>query len=169
MVVILSCHLLSSLCRTTDICSPLQRSLPKLTGTLSVLYLTNVSLNHLCIHGLVPLLNSSLKDLHLDDCKQTSDEYEYLTTTIATSTLESFSFSVDTMNNEMTNSLARLLTVTKSLEKVSWSHADCSIVLAHAPTLISALEHSVVKELRLPYQCKDAMADIPYSKDRVKF
>ena len=165
-------HLLSlTYCRTTDICPPMQRSLPKLAGKLSVLCLTNVSFSHSCVVGLVHLLNSSLKDLHLSDCILTSDEYDYLTTAIATSTLENFYFYADVMTKEMENSLARLLTLTKSLEVVSWhSSADCDVnAVAHVQTLVEAMAHSIVKKLRLPLQCKYAMADMPYPKDRVKF
>ena len=159
-------------CRTTDICSPMQRSLPKLAGKLSVLYLTNVSFSRSCVVGLVHLLNSSLKDLHLSYCILTSDEYDYLTTAIATSTLEKFYFDADVMTKEMANSLARLLTLTKSLEVVRWwlSSADCDVnAVAHVQTLVEAMAHSIVKELRLPSECKDAIADMPYPKDRVKF
>ena len=127
-----------------------------------MLYLTNVFLNRLCIHGLAPLLNSSLKDLHISNCELASDEYNYLTTTIASGTLGKFHFRTDTINKEMLNLLTNLLTQTKSLQVVEWdSSSNCSAVLAYIPGLRAALKHSVVKELILPYTCEDSMADIP--------
>ena len=53
----------------------------------------------------------------------------------------------------MENSLARLLTQTMSLEVVSL-HSSADYDVNTVQTLIEAMAHSIVKELRLPfYRC----------------
>ena len=156
-------------CRETDICPSMQANLPKLAGTLESLILSEVPINHLCINTLAYLLKFSLSQLALTSCTISSSDYEHLTNAIIKSDLKHLNLSGVEIDHVMGNSLAQLLTQTTTLEVVEVIECDmnCSVVRL----LVEVMTHSSVKKLivHVDKSCKEAMASIPYPRDRIFF
>ena len=108
----------------------MQKNLPKLVGKPSYLYLFNISINHECTSEIIPLL-TSLKHLLISNFSISSDDWNRLTTAIATtSELKQLNISyVDIASVVMGKSLATLLTQAKTLEEVNLLEVriDCSV------------------------------------------
>ena len=108
----------------------MQKNLSKLVGNSNYLYLFNISIDHECTSELIPLL-TSLKHLYFSNFSISIDDWNRLTTAIATtSELKQLTIAyVDIASVAMGKSLARLLTQAKTLEEVNLLnlHIDCSI------------------------------------------
>ena len=150
----------------------MERNLP-LAHKLKTLALHHVHIDHLCVHGIAHLLNTSLNNLTLVDCTISSTDFHNLTIAIATSKLKhlkiDFVSSTFGINLVRGLSLAKLLTLSKTLEKVTvkmYSDCytnDCNVVRL----LVKAMTHSSVKKLKLElcYYCN--VSDIHYDRDQV--
>ena len=148
----------------------MQANLPKLAGTLESLILSEVPINHLCINALAYLLKFSLSQLALTSCIISSSDYEHLTNAIIKSELiKHLNLTGVEIDRVMGNSLAQLLTQTTTLEVVEVIECDidCSVVRL----LVEAMTHSSVKKLiiHVDKSCKEALASIPYPRDRIVF
>ena len=159
---------------SNDVCLIMERNLP-LANKLKTFVLCGVHIDHLCVHGIAHLLNTSLNSLTLQDCLISSTDFDSLTTAIATSKLKkleithaSFWSSAFGINLVRGWSLAKLLTQSKTLEEVtvvmnSEYTNDCNVVRL----LLETMTHSSVKKLILEaYDCD--VSDIHYDRDRVE-
>ena len=142
----------------------MQANLPKLAGTLESLILFEVPINHICINALEYLLKFSLSQLALTSCAISSNDCEHLTTAIIKSELKHLNLSGVEFDLVMGNSLAQLLTQTTTLEVVQVI-GKCTVV----KLLVEAMTHSSVKKLVIDKNCKESLANIPYSRDRILF
>ena len=159
-----------------NVCSILERNLPKSANNLKTFALHDVHIDHLCVHGIAHLLNTSLKlnNLTLSNCLITSTDFDSLTTAIATSKLKHLTITFFMGSNFGINlvrgwSLAKLLTQSKTLEEVTVEMGieytnNCNV----ARLLVEAMTHSSVKKLILYtlYYCD--VSDIHYDRDRVE-
>ena len=137
-----------------------------MAGKLTVLLLNGVFFNQSCVNGLSHLLNSSLTNLKVETCSIFENDFDDLVTSIAQSQLKQLYFKDLNFDREMGKSLARLLTQSKTLEKVTVLELmDCKVTRI----LIEAMTHSSVKDLVTDRECSDAVADDSYPSDRVTF
>lgn len=130
----------------------MQKNLSKLVGNSNYLYLFNISIDHECTSELIPLL-TSLKHLYFSNFSISIDDWNRLTTAIATtSELKQLTIAyVDIANVAMGKSLARLLTQAKTLEEVILLevHIDCSV-----DTLLrEAIKLSRIKKIAVKMIC----------------
>ena len=149
--------------------------MPKLAHKLKTFALQGVHIDHLCVHGIAHLLNTSLNNLTLENCIISSTDFDSLTTAIATSELKHLEiinwYCTIGINHVIGRSLAKLLTQSKTLEEVTvvmdnWYAIDCNITRL----LFEAMTHSSVKKLKLyadQYPPCD-VSDIHYDRDRVE-
>ena len=193
-------HVLLSLSHSDKFCQSLKRNLPKLAGKLKSLTLwytvrqtcklrarhaekpsvqctwhdsNHVQINyHLCVDGIVHLLNSSLNHLNLNSYKTSSTDFDNLTTAIAISKLKHFEMSNWPVSSVRGESLAKLLKQSKTLEQVTVSteqHDECYQWQCNViRLLIKAMTRSNVKKLELRIKCNCDFSDIPYDRDKVK-
>ena len=166
-------HVLLSLpiAHSNDACLILERNLPKLANKLKTFALSNVLIDHSCVSGIAHLLNTSLKNLTLKNYRISSTDFDSLTAAIATSELKKLEITPDIINPVRGQSLAKLLTQSKTLEEVtvvmgSEYTNNCNV----ARLLVEAMTHSSVKNLKLrlkTYHYCD-VSDIHYDRDRVE-
>ena len=176
------CSAFSSNNYSNDVCLILERKLPKLAHKLKTFGLHDVHIDHLCVHGIAHLLNTSLDHLTLHNCLITSTDFDSLITAMASSKLKQLeiiyqkyqyksmplSKSRSSINLVRGRSLAKLLTQSKTLEEVTVEMGieytnNCNV----ARLLVEAMTHSSVKKLivKKPYSCN--VSDIHYDRDRV--
>ena len=143
-----------------------------MAGKLTVLLLDGVFIKQSCVNGLSHLLNSSLTDLKVETCSSFEKDFDDLITSIAQSELKQLYFKNLRIHfdQDLSKSLARLLTQSKTLEKVTvleLDPMDCKVTR----TLIKAMTHSStsVKYLVTNQECRDAVADDSYPRDKVTF
>ena len=159
----------------SDVCLLLERNLPKLAHKLKTFVLHDVHINHLCIHGIAHLLNTSLNHLTLVDCQLSSTDFDNFANAIATSKLKHLKISCwhsscnVGINPVRGQSLAELLTQSKTLEEVtvemnSEYTNNCNIVRL----LVEAMSHSSVKKLQLKTADYCDVSKVHYDRDRVK-
>ena len=162
--LLLKCVLLSHSCLS------LEKNLP-LTHKLKTLALHYVYIDQLCVHGIAHLLKTSLNNLTLEDCTISSNDFDSLSTAIATSKLKHleiiyFDFGINLVRGR---SLAKLLTQSKTLVEVtvvmeSGYTKTCNV----ARLLVEAMKHSCVKKLKLITYHYCNVSDIHYDRDRVE-
>ena len=149
--------------------------MPKLAHKLKTFALNYVRIDHLCVHGIAHLLNTSLNGLTLDHCLISSTDFDSLTTAIATSKLEYLSISHCNWRYEFFinlargRSLAKLLTQSKTLVYVAVKmHSEYTYDCNVAQMLDEAMTHSSVKKLKLITHDYCNVSDIHYDRDRVE-
>ena len=151
--------------------------MPKLANKLKTFGLHNVLIDHSCVHGIAQLMNTSLSNLTLEDCKIPSTDFDSLTTAIATSKLKHLKISYYYLNLTRSptfginlargQSLAKLLTKSKTLEEVT-VHSDYPNICNVVRLLVEAMTHSSVKKLKLKAHHYCDVSDIHYDRDRVE-
>ena len=176
----LKCVLLSlPITHSNDVCPILERTLPKLANKLKTFGLHNVLIDHSCVHGIAQLMNTSLSNLTLEDCKITSTDFDSLTTAIATSKLKHLkiiyyhfhlfrapTFGINLVRGQ---SLAKLLTKSKTLEKVTVAmYGEYTNTCNVVRLLVEAMTHSSIKKLILYTFFNCDVSDIHYDRDRVE-
>lgn len=153
----------------TDVCPSLKKIFLKINSNITALRFSNVSIDQSCVDGLVRLLKSSLIELlKFNGCAFSNNEFDDLITAIATSELKHLELEDQEIDVKMGNSLARLLIQSKKLEKVTlleYYSMDCDV----SRLLVEAMTHSSVKNLITNEDCRKAVTDIPYPRDRVTF
>ena len=171
------CSAFSPNTHSEDVCPILERNLP-LANKLKTFVLHDVRIDHLCVDGIVHLLNTSLNHLTLVDCIISSADFDSLTTAIATSELKhleilyyllwSSAFGINLVRGQ---SLAKLLTQSKTLEEVTVEMGSEYIYINTcnvARLLVEAMTHSSVKKLKLKTYHYCDVSDIHYDIDRVE-
>ena len=146
----------------------MKKNFQKLAGKLTKLSIDRLFFGESCVNGLAHLLNSSLIYLRIEQCTILSNEFDKLSTAIATSELKQLEFRNLNIDLEMGKSLALLLKLSKTLVEVTAVleyRINCDIVRL----LVEAMTHSSVKNLITNEYCREAVADISYPKDRVTF
>ena len=156
-------------------CLLLERKLHKLAHKLKTFTLSDVHVDHSCVHGIAHLLNTSLNNLTLHNCMISSTDFDSITTVIATSKLKhleiiySWSSSFGINRNVKGQSLTKLLIQSKTLEevmvKISSEYTNsCDVVRF----LVEAMAHSSVKKLIVETIDFCDVSDIHYDRYRVK-
>ena len=141
----------------------MKKNFPKLAGKITKLLLDSIFFEQSCVNGLAHLLNSSLIHLRIEKCTILSNEFDDLIAAITTSKLKQLEF----IGLEVDKSLVGLLTQSKTLEEVTvlYPMNSCDV----ARLLVEAMTNSSVKNLTINNNCREAVADISYPKNRVSF
>lgn len=101
-------------------------------------------------------------------CSIFKNDFDDFITSIARSELKQLYFKNLYFDQDLSKSLARLLSQSKTLEKVTVLELD-PMDYKLTRILIEAMTHSSVRYLVTNWECRDAVADDTYPRDRVTF
>ena len=155
--------------READITSLLTGISPVLAGQIEELRLSGVSINSGCVEVLIHSLtspHSRLLKLELSYCTISSSDYCHLTTAIPTSNLTHFTTYSLCKDVSSAKGLARVLTQSKTLEKVEV--CECLMKNEVAQILLEAMNYSSVKKLKIEYVNRVFVSGCSYPTDKVE-
>ena len=131
--------------------------LPKLSGKLLILHLSNTFIRFACVKSIKHLLHfQHLKYLLVENCKIERHGFIQIIKAIATSKLNVLHFNrVHGIDFAMARTLAVIMTKTATLQEVLLVDKDCRIT----KLMVEAMKHSSVENLIIHKGCKKVVDD----------